>query len=194
MAIKISNAPQKSINELNKSMDWFHDNVKSLSSAKSMAGGDGIDNIPHKVYNMRRDDILNDKGLESAQLVGWRYILQDDEQQTHVAEIGTDESDNHNLTEFNQGDHVNNFLSAFDGFKDQSAVQEKDYEINLLRVPACHLLAIWLKGDGHDGEIIIPLAPSHQGFEDGKSYDASEFKAALKAVAEELSNQTDEDE
>ncbi|MFT6843095.1 MAG: hypothetical protein ACJASR_001869 [Psychroserpens sp.] len=194
MAIKIKNAPKKSIDELNKSMDWFHNNRKSLSRAKSSSGGDGTENIPHKVYNMQRDDILDGKGLEVAKLVGWRYILQDDDQQFHVVEVGTDDSDNHNLTEFNEGDHVNNFVSTYNGLDNHSSVSKKDFEINVLRVPACHVLAIWLKGDGNDDEIIIPLAPSHQGFEAGKSYGLSEFTKALKSVALELSQFIDEDE
>jgi len=190
MAIKLKNAPQKSVDELKNALQWFQENKeKPLLGISLTEQFDEMQSIPHRIFNLQRDEILNGKGLEVAKLIGWRYILKEDRSQGYVIEIGVDaQKDEHFFTHSNEGDHVNNFISQYHILSQKDNVTEqKNYELNVLRVPSCYVFAIWLKEE-NEQDIIIPLAPVHQGFEAGKSYQADEFMTILKIVALEMQN------
>ena len=196
MAIKINTAPQKSVDAFNQAMEWFAQNKKPAGKARALiAEHKGAQNTPHRIYNMQRDEIIAGKGLEAAKMAGWRYMFTDDENHYHVAEVsGTDAGNEHHFSHFNEGSHVDNFMSAFSKLGQESHVKSKDYEMAILRVPACYVLAIWLKTGSHKDDILIPIEPVHEGFEAGKSYTAADFMTRLKTIATEMAKVKDRDE
>lgn len=140
--------------------------------------------IPHKVYQVDNDGLLAGKRFAAAQLVAWRYVFRGVDQQPHVAEISVDEAtDTHAFHHINQGSHVNNFIALYDRIHAHETVAEKDYEINLLRAPACYVLAVWFKGVDHKHEFFVPLSPVHSNFEANKHYEAYEFMDLLERTA-----------
>jgi predicted flap endonuclease-1-like 5' DNA nuclease len=143
--------------------------------------------IPHKVYYIGDNDLLAGKRFAAVQLVAWRYIFRGEDQQTHVAEIGVDEAtDTHAFHLINRGRHVNNFIALYDQIHTHDAVLEKDYTINLLRAPACYVLAVWFQGVDRHHEFFVPLAPVHSKFEAGRHYEREEFMDLLEAAAREM--------
>lgn len=176
MPLKIKNAPAPNFEELKKHID-----LPVLETE------DHSENIPHKVFTLSRNDLLSGKGFANMKLAAWRYIFKSDDEAYHVAEIGIDEvNDLHELHHINMGSHVNHFIRLYESIHDHGSVQEKDYEIHVLRVPACFVHAVLLKGHDHEHEFVVPLAPVHSKFEAGKHYEADEFMASLEEIAQEM--------
>ena len=145
--------------------------------------------IPHKVYTIDLASLLAGKRFNGVNLVGWRYMFRGTDQQYQVIEIGVDEATNtHTFHHTNMGDHVDNLIALYDRAGDHPALKEKDYEINILRVPACYVLAVWFKGADHAHEFFVPLAPVHHNFEADRSYEADEFMDLLEQAAREMAS------
>ncbi|MCB1866730.1 MAG: hypothetical protein KDG50_15030 [Chromatiales bacterium] len=176
MALKNSTAPAQSFVVLQE----------SLAGAR-LDANDPSALTPHKVYYIGSDDLLSGKGLGAAQLSAWRYVFRGEDNQTHVAEIGVDEDNaTHSFHLINRGSHVDNFVALYEQIHEHDAVVEKDYEVNLLRAPACYVIAVWFKGVGHDHDLFVPLAPVHSNFEAGRHYEAMEFMGLLEKTAREM--------
>jgi hypothetical protein len=73
-------------------------------------------------------------------------------------------------------------VDAITSAEQEDRVRDSDFALRLLRVPALHLTALWLRGtDGTD--VIVPLAPAPRPFEPNRSYDAEEFAARAAELA-----------
>jgi hypothetical protein len=194
MAIILKEPPQKSVDELKNAMTWFHDHKSSAVSATSLLQTSaGNQNTPHPIYNLDRDQILAKKGLAAAKLVGWRYIIKDDAGDYHVAEVGVNETaTEHSFRSFNEGAHLNSFVSLFNNFSLNEAVKGSDYELCVLRIPACYIMAIWLKEKGNH-DLFLPLDPLQPGFTAGTTYNAADFMKIVEDIAETMAKQTDKD-
>lgn len=195
MAIILTQAPQQSVSELKSAMEWFDGHKAPATHAKAMlqSSDGGAQNIPHKIYNLNRDQILAKKGLAAAQLVGWRYIVKDDANQFHVAEVSTnDASEKHSFNSFNEGAHLNGFLAQFNNFSHNEALTGSDYELNVLRIPSCYVMAIWLK-EKAGKDLFIALEPLQAGFTAGHVYSSADFMHIVEGIAADMAKQIDRD-
>lgn len=145
--------------------------------------------LPHKVFNIASDGLLAGKRFDAVKLAGWRYVFRGLDQQYHVVEISVDEaSDIHAFHHINTGRHLNNFIALYEQIQNHSEVREKEYVINILRAPACYVLAVWFMGADHEHEFFIPLAPVHSQFEAGRPYEADEFMNLLEKVGRSMAS------
>ena len=143
--------------------------------------------LPHKIYNLGIPDILADHGLGAARFTGWRYILRSPDGEYRVVEIAEDSATGqHAFVAFNSGGHVDAFVATHERISASAYAAAKDYEIAVLRAPACFVMAVWAGGVGHDGSVLVPLAPVHSNFEAGREYDAQTFVTTLEATAREM--------
>ena len=178
MPIKHANPPAPNFEELKANLSDVHPDPS-----------DHTHHIPHKVYNMSLNDLLAGKRFAAAQLVGWRYIFRGEDQQSYVAEISVDEATGeHAFLHINSGEHVDNFIALYDRIHAYEPVLERDYEINILRVPACYVMAVWFKATDHSHEFLAPLAPVHSNFEANRPYEADEFMDLLEVTAREMAD------
>ena len=183
MPIKHINAPAPSFEELRANMTNVHPDPNDHSP-----------HIPHKVYTMSIEALLSGKRVESAQHIAWRYVFRGDDQEYHVAEISVNEADNsHTFHHVNHGRHIDGFIALYEQIHAHESVLERDYEINLLRVPACYVMAVWFKGADHKHEFLVPLAPVHKKFEAGRHYEADEFWDLLEAAARDVAGSAVDD-
>lgn len=140
--------------------------------------------LPHKVHQIELQDLLAGRGFEAAQLVAWRYVFRGKDLQYYVAEIRVEEATGaYAFSQINSGRHVDNFVRQYEQMRQDRTVQEKDYELSILRSPACYVLADWCKGVGHDHAFLVPLAPVHSNFEAGRSYETNAFMEVLRTTA-----------
>ncbi len=194
MPLTIKNAPDESFNAFQNNAHSFH-----KGDIRTDEKGDHHHYIPHKVYTANATDLAAGKGLSKMVQTGWRYVFEDANGTSHVAEIGIDETlDEHAFHHVNVGSHVNNFVKNYKSLQEHSFVNEKDYEINILRIPSIYVMAIWLKGQGHDHEFFVPIAPVNSKFEADKTYEYDAFvkllqEAAREMVGEPLTSVTDDD-
>ncbi|MCB0548021.1 MAG: hypothetical protein KDD19_10585 [Phaeodactylibacter sp.] len=182
MPIKIKNAPKRSLDELKNIIPSFRNEAINIYEEQ-----DHSHFVPHKIYDPSVFDLAAGKGLANTQQTGWRYLFQDEKGEYHVAEIGMDEElDEHKFHHVNLGGHVNSFVAIYDRLHNHEHVEEKHYEINILRISPIYVMAIWLKGEDHEHEFFIPLAPVNSKFEAGRTYEYDEFMPLLQEAAQEV--------
>lgn len=182
MPINIKNAPIKSFFQVKDNIQSFQSKEVALDN-----NGDHHHHVPHKIYDASIFDLAEGKKLANVKQTGWRYLFEDAHDEYHIAEIGINEElDEHQFHHVNKGNQVNSFVTIYDRLHNHEHVEEKGYEINVLRISPIYVKTIWLKGEDHDHEFFIPLAPVHEKFEAGRTYDYDEFMALLQEVAQEV--------
>lgn len=181
MAIQIKRAPDESFNEFKEHLQPNHQVVMKADHAHSTY-------IPQKIYDASVSALAAGIGLDKIEQTGWRYIYKSPNGAFEMAEIGVNETlDKHQFHHVNMGKHVNSFYAHYQQIdKKHRQVRRRDYEMNILRVAAIHLLSIWVKGIDHDHEFFIPLAPVNSKFEADRVYEYKEFMPLLQAAAREV--------
>lgn len=101
---------------------------------------------PIPVYEWGLDSLAAGKGLETARLVAWRYLLVANNRVHHAAEIYPDAQGSGNTrfgaltTGFVGGEE--DALQVVDRMPE---AQQGNYELRAVRVPALYVMALWLK-------------------------------------------------
>ena len=147
--------------------------------------------LPHKVYDLPLERITASDALDGVRFSGWRFLQQDEHGKYYVVEVAVTPSHDCSLKSIESGEAVNAWAFLYDGVQESYLVQQYDYEIACLRIPACEVTAIWLRGDDHSHEIMIPLADVPALLEAGASYSAREFMHIVEYIARERIMQED---
>ena len=166
MAITIKQAPAESIDQL-------------------------VGKVPHKVYDLTLEHITQGNGLDNLKLAGWRFLLEDEDGHYHATEFGVTADGRYTFKRVETGDTVEAFATFYNDIHVHELVQQYHYEIVCLRVPSCDVVAIWLHGDEHHHEMMIPLAPVAPHLEAGVFYPAREFMHVIEHIARERIMQED---
>lgn len=182
MSIKISSSPADSFNKIAPTIRLLHhqDLGTNLPTEE-----DHPHFLPHKVYNFSLEEILHLKSLDDAKLESWRYVFQDEAENYHIAEVSVSSSgDSHRLHHIDSGEIVDDFIDAYTNLAAHNS--EIHYELNLLRIPSCFVTAIWLKGDDHHHELLIPLEPMPDRLRSETPFDPLEFTHIVESIARQL--------
>ena len=108
-----------------------------------------------------------------------------------MAEVALTADGRYTFKKIETGEEVNVFASVYDDVHIHDLVQEYHYEIAYLRVPSFDVMALWLRGDDHHHEMMIPLASAQSHLEAGVSYSARAFMHIVEAIARERIMQED---
>lgn len=175
MPLHISNAPEKNFSVAQPIIQSF---VKEEKEAHHL--------MPHKIFDLSVVMLAEGAGLEYAKQTGWRYLFQEENGPYMVAEVGVNEAfDEHKFHHINQGGNVDSFIAILAELHQHQHVEERGYEINIVRISPLFTTAIWLSGNDHDHQFFIPLAPANSMFEAGRTYEYEEFMGRLQEVAQE---------
>jgi len=138
--------------------------------------------VPHPVYAVGLEQIVQGELLSAASLVAWRYLLLDDQQVQCAVEVDVRADDGQlNFSHINRGPFVANSVQSITVAETLAPVQQNDYELRLLKIPGLYLLALWLHGPD---EIILPIAPSISGLVANVPYSESDLLTVLQPMAE----------
>ncbi|HMR48036.1 MAG TPA: hypothetical protein PKE40_02185 [Arachnia sp.] len=142
--------------------------------------------LPHRVFVIGGPDLLAGHGLGAARFVAWRYVVRSASGEYRAVEIAEDaHTGDHTLLGINSGRHVDQFVETRRSVAGSALAAAKDYEVNVVRVPACYVVSAWAGGVGHDDSVLIPLAPAHRNFVPGQAYTPSAFVTVLEKTARE---------
>lgn len=136
---------------------------------------------PQPVYVMTLKNVAAGNGLTQAVLVGWRYLVLDAERSLVAAEVNTDNPEE--TVEFahvNQGPYVESTIAAINFAEGIQEVQEDDYELRLLKIPALYVVTLWLQGKS---AILVPLAPCPPELNPNSAYSEEAFIDILRGPA-----------
>lgn len=146
---------------------------------------------PHPVYVMGLIDVAEGTHLSNARLVGWRYLVLNDERSLAAVEVNTDNAEQQvQFSSINQGRFVESTLEAIAFAEGLDEVREEDFELRLLEIPALYVVSLWLQGNR---AILIPLAPSPPDLIPNARYSEEAFLEILKRPAQERLHQEGND-
>lgn len=185
MPVSFAKAPEESDRAVKVGLDEIfrlHPQTRMLSGI-----GGGLETTstssPHQVYTLRLDDLRNGKGIASAQLDGWRYLVRTPGS-VHSAEVGL--GGGGNSMEFrglNTGQTTESMANLLQAAESNPTIRNGDFECALLRANALNLAAVWFKDQKGTQDYIVPLSPAPRAFTVGKLYSIAEFDALLIGVA-----------
>jgi hypothetical protein len=139
---------------------------------------------PHAVYDLDADKVAAGGGLETARATGFRYLVNTAGNSVAAAEVQVDASGAAQvLANVNFGPFVAATSQALAYLSTLSQVASRSYEARLLRFAAIGVMAIWLKADEADADIVYPLAPVPDMLQPGKTYAPADFFAAVMLLA-----------
>lgn len=137
--------------------------------------------MPHGVYVLGLQDVLAGRLPDDMTPSAWRYILQSDGDAVASAETQVQGSA-HKFSGFNSGPYVASTVATLRRMEDIPQARNQNLTVRMLRIPALHLMALWLHGDGED--LFTPLEPTPPGVDAHRQYRAPELFAALRSEAE----------
>jgi len=118
---------------------------------------------PHEVFTIGDDDLVNNRGLASAQPVAWRLIVlspneSDHDQADPVAAIDFHISNGGvDVASTNVGPFVEALFEALNSVETMGFPDEIEYQARILEIPAIQCTALWLAGDSEEANVLLPL-------------------------------------
>ncbi len=127
---------------------------------------------------------------EIAEATGWRFLVEEGREPVAAAEV-QDRTRAGVPAQVTEGPFVRSTAEGLRAAEALEPVQEADFELRLLRVPALNLVALWLHAQGID-DLFVPLEPSPHPFRAEHSYPEREFAELAAGLARQaLDLQTD---
>jgi hypothetical protein len=150
---------------------------------ETRAGADSV-SAPQRVFTVGLDALAGPDSIEAgARATGWRFLVEENREPVAAAEV-QDQVAAAAPAELTEGPFVHSTVEALRAAEALEPVQDADFELRLLRVPALNLLALWLyTTDGDD--LFMPLEPAPQPFESRRSYPEPEFAGMVTALAQQ---------
>ncbi|SRR5438445_656150 len=152
--------------------------------------------VPHQVFVLGLRDAADGAVLDRAQPVGWRYLLEVEQEVVASAETRSLEDGRHSFSLVNDGPFVRGTVEALALAESVADKEEGAVELRLLHVPALYLMSVWLRPSGAEeaeGGRFIPIAPAPSGIEAGRVYESAEFLARVRELAQAVPELTPDD-
>ena len=177
MPLHLPDPPHGVHDKVRSKLHAFADASKFSTQALRSARKDQLDvSTPHQVFIMGLDDISSGAGLDRAQPVGWRYLIEEAGRLIASAETTPAPDGTQEVSQFTEGPFVAATDKAVKAIRKLPKLEAAGYELRLLRIPALYVMALWLNSPEND--LLIPLEPSPIGKE-GKAMPAAEFLSDL---------------
>ncbi|HZI57746.1 MAG TPA: hypothetical protein VFF39_13275 [Verrucomicrobiae bacterium] len=188
MAIVSVTPPQASIKELQRALKEISETTfftarNQVRKRQTMTLEESP--LAYQVFFVGLNDLVSGAGLENARLVSWLYFVKvgsslpamaaevnvDMNQQVHTfSQLCTDKDSGDTANVFHEADKI-------------PVVANGKFEERLLRIPALHISALWLRSElpGKDVFILLPRVPDF--LEKNKMYFTDEFLSKLRDSA-----------
>jgi hypothetical protein len=148
--------------------------------------------LPHKVFTIGLEDLAQGRGLENARLVGWRYLIERGSRVRAAVEVACDSSGgSHEFAGVNEGPFNQATQQALDSAQGSQTTESSTYEFNVLRIPAIHVLTLWLRDEVDGKDLLIPINPAPPWLISGKTYGKEELETVLRNAAEQRLKHSD---
>ena len=165
--------------------------IGRLASRKNPIAGMAVDfttarlQPPHAVYDLRADAVANGGELAAASATGFRYLIEADGNNVGAAEVLVDQAGAATvLANINFGPYVDSTARTLAALANTPAISAGSYEARVLRFSAISLMALWLKPDTGNADIVVPLDPAPPGLQAGQQYSAADFLKAIQPLAQ----------
>jgi hypothetical protein len=143
---------------------------------------------PHEVYTMSLGDVAGGD-LHKAQKTAWRYLVVQGGHAVAAAELHDTAGGQPEFSHLNTGPFVQATALAITEAENSAEVEQRDFVVRLLTIPALSVMALWLHAA--DRDLLNPLPPSDSHLSVKQWYSPTEFFKLLAPVA--TSRQTFDD-
>ena len=139
---------------------------------------------PHPVYRICLKDMAGTNGLRKAEIIGWRYLAQSGNDRNYAIEVQMeDDGADHQFAELVNGPYID---AIYKILQDESLIKKAGATVlnpALLRINALGVVALWLRANDPEKEIIIPLPPTRRSLVAGRQSSIQHFQDALREPA-----------
>lgn len=141
---------------------------------------------PHPVYCAGLKEMAGTNGLRKAEMVGWRYLAQSGNDRNYAIEVQMeDDGTDHQFAELDKGPYIDGIYRVVN---DESIAKKAGATVlrpAFLRINAMAIVAVWLRTDDPEKEIIIPLPPTPSYLVPWQQYSIKHFQDALRDRAKD---------
>jgi hypothetical protein len=136
MPLHLPEPPASLPDHVTEKLHAFADGAKFTTKALRGARKDQLAlSAPHQVFTMGLDDVAAGHGLDRAQPVGWRFLVQENGHAIASAETAATQDGTHEVSHFNEGPYVAATDKAITGLRNLPELQATGFELRLLRIP-----------------------------------------------------------
>ncbi len=142
---------------------------------------------PHIMHGISLRDIADGRGVETAQPTILRFLVLEAESVIALAEVSIDAAGNaEEFRKFTRGPSVQGTVEAIAAAEAMPQVQAGAFELRAIGISPLHVQALWLKDEGDDADIVIPVFPVPPPLIAGRPQSPSEFFSSLQDNARRM--------
>jgi hypothetical protein len=138
---------------------------------------------PHDVYFLSLTEVAEGASIDAARIVGRRFMVMEGDNAIASAEVAGTEDGSH--LQANEGPYVASTAATIARAEEDRELADGEYEVRMLRIPALYVMALWLKDEQGDKDVLIPLDPAPSPLEAGRRYPPEEMLDELAPLARE---------
>jgi hypothetical protein len=186
MPLRAAEAPSRVLDEVRSTLNHFAKRGQFRTPALARARADRLTlAVPHPVYTLSLQDLVEGRGLRDSRLVAWRYLVEADRTPIASAEVVVEsEGQAPKFSQFNEGPFVQSTAAAIDELQRRSELQEISYEFRALQIPALYVVALWLADQGGgERDLVRALDPAPGYLDLERLYSEGEFLEQLREPA-----------
>lgn len=154
---------------------------KDLAFGKMVSTGADVSQ-PQPIYDASLQDVLDNKLLAGARLIGWQYLILNGDTVRASAELVSVSGDlsqwQYSVLHQPPAMLVEDAIHTAEGLPQ---FQQNEYQLRILRAPELHLYAVWLHRLGD--EWLIPAAPTTSMLKPNRPYTETELNELLHPFA-----------
>lgn len=180
MPLRAAEAPDRVLEEVRSTLNGFAKRGRFRTPSLARARADRVTlAVPHPVYTLSLQDLVDGRRLRDARLVAWRYLVEADRRPVASAEVVVAEGKPPTFSQFNEGPFVQSTAAAIDELQRRPELEEASYELRALQIPALYVVALWLADQTGEQDLVRALEPAPDYLEPERLYPAGEFLETL---------------
>jgi hypothetical protein len=143
------------------------------------------------IFTLGLRDIMNGAGLQDAKAAGWRFLAGDPSGEVVAADViqplpGAAQNGAAKMTSLSRDPIIADAIRAVHEVEKLPEVQNKNYEIQVLRIPGLLIEAFWLKSQDAGADLIVPVLTRARELHRMRAYPVADFLNILRPMTEKF--------
>jgi hypothetical protein len=180
MAIRAGDTPDGAVETVERHLSELaaRPHFRGVRRLQTVDPTDVALSAPHAVYHLGLDQLSGGAGLDTAEPVADRFLVMGANETVASAELARGGG-----FQATEGPYAEATAAAIRAAEASPELADGNYELRVLRIPGIYLMAVWLKDEDGDGDVVIPLEPAPQPLEAGRHYSPADLLAELETLA-----------
>lgn len=190
MALTSPEPPPAAQQTLREGMERLPGRVKNAFSTAAAGGLSAEVSSAHEIFSLNAEEISNGAGLDAAQPVGWRYLVNQPANaliggSVAAAAVVTGHEGSYEFSHLQHGWLASATARALAAAEKLPRVASEAFDVRLLSMPALFVDALWLKNTGAGEDLVVPIASLSKKLLPDQPYSPGEFLNILRDLSEE---------